>query len=360
MLIADQLKHVQAGTESQMLMLFNGLRSAGWQVELTVLRGADTIRRIWPAPVRELRVDRMSSPASWWRALRFALQTRRSGFRVVHIFLNDAAILLPPFLAMAGITVIVARRDMGFWYTAAKLRALRITRRFVSKVVANSHAVAASVVAHEGYSPSSIAVIYNGVEAGDFHKSPNGVNSESLRIGLVANIRPVKRIDDAVAGLGRVASKYPDVVLEIVGDGDATALEEQAARLELSDRVRFVGRQTDIQSRLSRYSICLLTSESEGLSNAIIEYLMAERAVICTDAGGNSEIVEHGRTGLLFPVGDVDMLATHLDTLLGDAALRKQIGEAGRKRAEELFASAKMIEKHELLYRDILQAGSST
>jgi L-malate glycosyltransferase len=359
MLVADELRTLQAGTEGQMLVLHQGLQAAGWHSELAVLRGAESVRAAWPGPVRELGITRMTSPVAWWRAWRFARRLRREGFALVHVYFNDAAVLLPPFLRLAGLKVVVSRRDMGFWYTAGTLRALRLVRRFVDRVVANSQAVADSVAVAEGYDSGKITVIYNGVWPVSTDDADPGARPAKPVIGLVANIRPVKRIEDAVAAFARVATNHPAAVLEIVGGGDATALIAQADMLGVGDRVHFAGRVTDVQSRLRQYAFCVLTSESEGLSNAIIEYSLAGRAVICSDTGGNPELVVHGETGLLYPMGDVEALATGMDRLLSDPGLCEQMGRAGRRRSAKLFAPAAMIAAHESLYRQLLGAHSS-
>jgi L-malate glycosyltransferase len=359
MLVADELRTLQAGTEGQMLVLHQGLQAAGWHSELAVLRGAESVRAAWPGPVRELGITRMTSPVAWWRAWRFARRLRHEGFALVHVYFNDAAVLLPPFLRLAGLKVVVSRRDMGFWYTAGTLRALRLVRRFVDRVVANSQAVADSVAVAEGYDSGRITVIYNGVWPVSTDDADPDARPAKPGIGLVANIRPVKRIEDAVAAFARVATNHPAAVLEIVGGGDATALIAQADMLGVGDRVHFAGRVTDVQSRLRQYAFCVLTSESEGLSNAIIEYSLAGRAVICSDTGGNPELVVHGETGLLYPMGDVEALATDMDRLLSDPGLCEQMGRAGRRRSAKLFAPAAMIAAHESLYRQLLGAHSS-
>lgn len=354
MLIADELRTLHAGTESQLLALHEGLQAAGWHSELTVLRGADSVRSAWPGPVRELGITRMASPVAWWRAWRFARRLRREGFALAHIFFNDAAILLPPFLRLAGLKVVVSRRDMGFWYTPGTLRALRRVRRFVDRVVANSRAVAGSVAAAEGYGADKITVIYNGVSPAPAGDTYPDVSAETPVIGLVANIRPVKRIEDAVTAFARIVGKHPTAVLEIVGDGDSAPLRALADTLGIGDRARFAGRVSDVQLRLRQYALCLLTSESEGLSNAVIEYMLAGRAVICSNTGGNPELIEQGMSGLLYPVGDQETLAQHMDTLLSNPQLRHRMGETGKRRAEASFTPAAMIAAHEDLYRTLL------
>ena len=359
MLIADELRTLQAGTEGQMLVLHKGLQAAGWHSELAVLRGADNVRPTWPGPVREIGITRMASPVAWWRAWRFGRRLRREGYALAHVYFNDAAVLLPPFLRLAGLKVVVSRRDMGFWYTTGTLRALRIVRGFVDRVVANSLAVADSVAVAEGYDSRNITVIYNGVWPVSIGDAYPVARPAKPVIGLVANIRPVKRIEDAVAAFARIASNHPAAVLEVVGGGDPTALEAEADKLGVGDRVHFAGRVTDVRSRLQQYAFCVLTSESEGLSNAIIEYSLAGRAVICSETGGNPELVVHGETGLLYPMGDVEALAMEMDKLLSDPELCEQMGRAGRRRSTELFAPASMISAHEALYRELLEHRSS-
>lgn len=350
-LVADQLQHLNAGTEGQLHALFLGLRKVEWEPRLFVLRGAESIRAVWPGPVEEVGIVRMASPRSWWRAWQFARSLRRNGYRLAHLFFNDTSVLLPPFLRLAGVRVVVSRRDMGFWYTRGTLRILRLAGRCVDRVIANSLAVKANVVAAEGIDSRRVDVIYNGVE---FEAAGPDALPEMPVIGLVANIRPVKRIGDAIAALARISDRHPSAMLEVVGRGNTEGLRSQAEALGVADRVRFVGQVENPRTRLVNYMVCLLTSESEGLSNAVIEYLLAGRPVICSDAGGNPELVQHGETGLLFPVGDVEQLAALLDRLLTDEALRLRYGEAGRARAGRLFGPGLMVQRHLQVYRAVL------
>ena len=353
-LVADQLQHLNAGTESQMLALYQGLCEAGWQPQLYVLRGAKHLRALWPGAVAELGIIRMASPRSWWRAWRFARDLRNDGVRLAHLFFNDTSVLLPPFLRAAGVRVIVSRRDMGFWYTPGTLRLLRVVGRWVDRVIANSQAVKTNVAAEEGIDPGRIEVIYNGAVLDFLGAGGSDVSAETPVIGLVANIRPVKRIGDAIAALARIRDRHPRAVLEVVGGGDPEALRKQADVLGIGDRVRFVGQVENPRARLAGYQVCLLTSESEGLSNAVIEYLLDSRAVICSDTGGNPELVQHDETGLLYPVADIEELAAHLDRLLSDAALRRRLGGAGRARARKLFDPGLMVQRHVQVYREVL------
>jgi glycosyltransferase involved in cell wall biosynthesis len=101
---------------------------------------------------------------------------------------------------------------------------------------------------------------------------------------------------------------------------------------------------------------CLLCSGTEGLSNVVIEYMLAGKPVVCTAVGGNPELVLEGETGRLVPVGDVPALAAALTEVLGDPSRVRQWGLAARQRALELFSAPVMIERHQRLYAEL--AGS--
>jgi hypothetical protein len=97
--------------------------------------------------------------------LRFAYALRREGYRLVHCFFNDSSLIAPFFLKLAGLRVLVSRRDMGIWYTPGVLRILRFVSRFVDRYVANSRMVGRHVQNQERVSAERITVIYNGYEA---------------------------------------------------------------------------------------------------------------------------------------------------------------------------------------------------
>jgi glycosyltransferase involved in cell wall biosynthesis len=99
--------------------------------------------------------------------------------------------------------------------------------------------------------------------------------------------------------------------------------------------------------------IPMLCSETEGLSNALIEYSAAGKPVICTAAGGNAEVVLDGVSGFVFQTGDVRYAAEQVKRLLGDPALAASMGEQGRQRVVAQFAVDGMVEQHLVLYRSL-------
>ena len=247
---------------------------------------------------------------------------------------------------------------MGYWYTPALERLLRLTRLFVTGVVVNSQAVVEMTHKKERIPKKCIHLIYNGViketqENGNL-QVPDELKPLKERGAViaivVANIRPIKRIQDAVAALGKIGLQAPNLHLVVVGAGDTSVLEDQAQGLGVSDRVHFLGARDNVNTYLSAAEIGVLCSESEGFSNSIVEYMQHGLAVICTETGGNPEAIRHNESGLLYPVGDVSRLASAMADMAANPSKRKDMGECAKKIAVDRFSVRGMVEAHEGLY----------
>ena len=353
-LVADCLIHARAGTERQLTRLGTALNGAGWECTLAVLRSSPyTDSGECPIPVECLNIGSLASPVSWWRAACFARDLRRRGISVAHLFFNDSSVLLPPFLKAAGIKVIISRRDMGFWYTPGVLRVLRQVRRFVDAVVANSEAVAAQTAASEGYPHEAIRVIHNALDP-QFGDGITAMPEKPPVVGIVANIRPVKRIQDAVEAVAGLAHEFPNLRLRIVGGGDPAPIRQCAEAAGVADRIEFTGPCENPAVEMARFTIGLLTSETEGFSNTLMEYQQLGLPVISSDGGGNPELVDHESTGLVYPVGDVPALTRCIERLLTDADLRQQLGQNGQASVKRLCDPARVLAEHQRLYQGLL------
>jgi glycosyltransferase involved in cell wall biosynthesis len=349
---ADNIAHWNAGTERQLLLLGTELSKRDWSVPLYVLNSSDAVLDgSWPDEVISLDAARVASLTTWWHVLVACRRETKRGTLAVHCFFNDSSIVVPPMSRMAGLPAIVSRRDMGFWYTPTILKILKLIRRSVATVVANCEAVRENVCRFEGFLHESVDVIYNGIAEDEL--PPRDLTGDRLVIGVVANIRPIKRLEDAIQAFAMVSRKYPTAVLRIVGGGDSSALQQLARDLAVLEYVEFPGQSLSPADEVSRFSIAMLTSESEGLSNAIIEYMLAGVPVLCSDTGGNSELILHNETGLLASVGDTDLLGILLDQLLADGALRDRLGSAARSRVLALCSTDTMVTSHTQLYERV-------
>ncbi len=170
----------------------------------------------------------------------------------------------------------------------------------------------------------------------------------------VSNFRPVKRIGDVVGVFARVAQEMPARLL-MVGDGPELSLaQRRVSELGLTGRVDFLGRQDGIEAILPAADIFLLPSDAESFGLAALEAQACEVPVVGAAAGGLPEVVEHGVTGYLAPVGDVEGMARYALMILGESERREAMGAAARSRARERFEEAAIVAQYEACYERIL------
>lgn len=362
--VIDYFGNPRAGTEGQLFNLVSGLDRDQVEPHLLVFQESPWLAEHgFPCDYTVLGHRSLSSPGTWIGLWRLARRFRSAGFRLAHIFFNDPSIICPPVFRLAGIDSLISRRDMGYWYTPALKGVLRLTGRFTKGVITNSEAVKEMTHVSEGFSREAIHVIYNGYpgEPGKGHDSDTPVEPLAtlrkegrLLMGLTANIRPIKRMQDAIAVLGKLREAVPMLDLVIIGAGENSTLKEQAAQAGVSDRVHFLGARGDVKACLGYLDIGILCSESEGFSNAIVEYLQAGLPVVCSDVGGNPEAVRDGENGFVFPMGDTGRFAEAVLRLASDPDLRKELGDAARRDAIERFDMSVMVNSHQALYRRLV------
>lgn len=147
-----------------------------------------------------------------------------------------------------------------------------------------------------------------------------------------------KRLGELLEALAIVRRERPGLRAMIAGRGPlAEELREHARRLGLADAVEFPGFVSDVAGVYAEARVFALPSQREGLSIAMTEAMAAGVPVVVTDIGEARDVVEHGRTGFLFAVGDVEAMARDIGLLLGDEALRARMGRAA---AEAVRASS--------------------
>jgi N-acetyl-alpha-D-glucosaminyl L-malate synthase BshA len=173
----------------------------------------------------------------------------------------------------------------------------------------------------------------------------------------VSNFRRVKRVLDVVRIFERVTEQV-EARLLLVGEGPERAQVEQYCREHSTcDRVHFVGSTTSIEEMLVGADLFLLPSETESFGLAALEAMSCEVPVIATAVGGLPEVVEHGVTGFLHPVGDVEAMAASAVELLRDPERRRRFGREARRQAVERFAEAAIVERYRELYRRVVGGG---
>jgi glycogen(starch) synthase len=165
-----------------------------------------------------------------------------------------------------------------------------------------------------------------------------------------------KGLDVALAAMTQIASRRPDARLVLVGDGPCRpALEHQADELGIRDKVTFTGwvapdRTAELRAEAT---LVLVPSRSEGFGLVALEAAQMARPVVASDVGGLREVVRHGVTGTLVPVGDARALASAALAFLEDPQLAARYGRAGRMRALTRFSSSRHLDAWDSLYREV-------
>ncbi len=181
--------------------------------------------------------------------------------------------------------------------------------------------------------------------------------SERARVVLnVGSLTKQKSQDTLLRAFARMASRVPEAVLWIAGEGVLEPrLKALHAELGLGERVKFLGARTDVPDLMDACDLFALSSSREGLSVTLLEAMRAERACLATQVGGNPEAVADGVTGRIVPVDDVARMASAFEDLLHDPARLAAFGAAGHARWREKFTAERMVRETEAVYRAALQ-----
>jgi len=173
---------------------------------------------------------------------------------------------------------------------------------------------------------------------------------QKCKILQIANLKNPKNHIFTIKVAKQVLSKYPDCSFHLVGkdfnDAYSSELKTKIKNENLENHVFIYGSKNDTDYIISQAAICILTSLSEGLPVALLEYGMHKKPVVCTNVGEIPNIIEHSKNGFLTDTTDTQKFATHLIALLEDAALRNTIGNSLYQTVYEGYSENKVIEKY--------------
>jgi N-acetyl-alpha-D-glucosaminyl L-malate synthase BshA len=200
-----------------------------------------------------------------------------------------------------------------------------------------------------------IEVIYNFVDVARFSKKPIDAfrrviapHGEKILVHA-SNFRGVKRVQDVVKVFAEVRKNLPAKLL-MVGDGpERPVMENLVKEFKLTEDVRFLGKQEQIEEILVVSDLFVLTSDYESFGLAALEAMAARMPVISTNAGGLPEINLHGITGFLANVGDVETMSTYAIGLLQDESKLATLKQNAFEQAQK-FDISNIVPVYEKLY----------
>ena len=292
-------------------------------------------------------------------ALRLASLVRRKGIDLIQAHNVGAGL----YSGLAGLItrrpVVTIRHGLSFGMTSPWLR--RVAGRLSTRTVCVGRAVMETARKIDFLPASKLQVIYNGVDAQNFRPDPEtrgmarrefGIPPEAPLAVAVGRLDPIKDYP----GLLKAAAMSTGLTLLIAGDGPPRGeLEGMIGELGLGGRVRLLGNRDDVPRLLQAADMFVLSSLSEGISKAILEAMSTGLAVVATNVGGNPELVEEGRTGILVPVGDPAALAQALSSLAGDPQTARAMGARGREAVLARFQVDATFRAYAELYRELVK-----
>ena len=232
--------------------------------------------------------------------------------------------------------------------------------RQVVRFIAASRAIA-DILVHDGIPRSRVTVVHDGIDvdkvmhapAADLHREfwfPKG-SPVLVNVGALVPHKGQKFLIDAMATVRR---HVPDAQFVIFGEGELRpSLEAQIRERDLQKHVVLAGFRDDVLSLTKSADLFVMSSVTEGLGSTLLDAMAMGLAVVGTSAGGIPEAVEDGVTGVLVPPGQAEALADAIVRVLGDAAARHRLGEAGQARVRAEFGVDKLVDGTLAAYRDL-------
>jgi glycosyltransferase involved in cell wall biosynthesis len=234
---------------------------------------------------------------------------------------------------------------------------LSLDRYFLNRtdrIIVPSKFLKENMIREYRFDSEKVDVIPNGINLDRFSGSKD---SKSLRkslnldlktnvIGIIANLTPVKSHDVLIRAIPEIVNTSPDTVFLLVGDGPLQKpIEDLAKQLHVSQFIKFLGYQTQVEEIIALFDIGLLCSQIEIHPVSLIEIMASGTPVVAPCVGGIPEIVSHGEHGYLFPAGDSHALADAILILLNDLKQAKKFGKQAETFVRKEFSQEIMVKR---------------
>src|SRR6202158_2240567 len=345
------------GSERQFTVLAQNLTPPQFQTHLGCVSRRGPLARNFPDAAQ----FPLGGSLFGWQSLRTRLNLsrhlRHHQVQVAHAFDFYTNLTLIPAAKLARVPVVIgSHRQLGDLMTPAQFRAQAAAFRWCDAVVCNSQAAADRLLA-AGLSPNTITVIGNALPAAAFTAAPAALPKRPgvARVVMVARMNHrYKNHSGFLRIAAQIHQRMPDVEFLLAGDGPLRQeLEREAASLGLGGSAIFLGDRQDMPAILASLDVAVLTSDSESLSNVILEALAAGLPVVAYGVGGNSELLSDQR-GALIPAGNEISFADAVERLLSDCALSQQLGRNALRFTKENFGLDRVRQRYVDLYVSLL------
>lgn len=365
LMLTDSLS--KGGTERQLLELIKGLKIGEPEMDILLVLLSDVVdyNYVYELPIKIRIVKRQTKKdITVFAKLNRLLNEFKPD--IIHTWSTMSSFYVS-FLKIfrGGIfvnnSILNAYTDMNFFHH--EFLKVRFSGFFSTILVANSKAGLCSY----RISPKEGICIYNGVDLKRFEHLKQietvemeilGRKKENLYVAaMVAAFEERKDYDTLIDAAVEACSLWPDIVFLLIGDGSQIETMKRKVPLEfLNKRILFTGNRDDIESILQIIDVGILISPSEGLSNAIIEYMTTGKPVIATKEGGTGELVKHGWNGYLVDQKNPKQIINRIDKLKNNPQQAYEMGQNGRKWIYNNLDNKTITSKYLQLYHKLLES----
>jgi glycosyltransferase involved in cell wall biosynthesis len=350
--LIDSLQN--GGTEKQLFELINHLDRDRFIPYICTLKSSGKILTELDATIIELNFCSFVNLSIYSVLKRLVSFIRNNDIDIVQTFFQDPFFLAALSKPFHKAKLVGSFRDLGFWRTRVESLKMRLAYPFFSGFIANSKAVKDHFVKIDGIHPDKIRVIYNGINLQAIPPLWDKKNKPAI-VGIVANCnRKVKRVDDFIHAAALICQDMPNTHFMVVGDGHLRQqLEDLSTTLGLGERIDFVGNVPNPLDYINRFTVGVITSETEGFCNAILEYMACGVPVVTTDAGGNPELVTNDENGYLVAVGDIESIAQKVINLLRNLNIASDFRIKNLDRVKASLTVDRMIDGTQSFYETL-------
>jgi glycosyltransferase involved in cell wall biosynthesis len=351
------------GTERQAVELLKRLNGERYDVRLAVLRKEgpfyQEIEQRFP-DVPEFPLTSFYDANAVKQLARLRRLMLREKIDILHAHDFYSSLIGAAAARLSGVRVIASQRHLKLSDRRAHKWGTRMIHRLANRILVNSQAIREHIINNDGAQPGKIVVVKNGIVPASSSNSCDelrielGLDKNVTLVGIVARLQTVKGHRFFVEAAVEVLRSRPNAHFVLVGDGPLrTEIENQAARLGISDHVHLLGDRSDTSRLVSAFDLLVLASLHEGLPNAVMEAMGAGVAVVATSVGGTKELIIDGETGYLAPPANSAALADRIIFALGDESHRDEIVSAARLKITSAFGIEKMVRSVEALYDEM-------
>jgi glycosyltransferase involved in cell wall biosynthesis len=332
------------GKERRLVELVKGLKSSGIDCQLTLLKNGIHYTDVFETGVN-IHVLKRKFAKDLRPFLSFFKLCREYNPDIIHVWGNLAALYAIPAKVLLKIPMLNSQITDAPLAARWSLLENTLPFYFSDLLISNSYA---GLRAYEIKNSEGV-VIQNGF---DFNRISNLEDPRKVRarfhietdhvVGMVASFSPLKDYNTYLAGAEKVLCTRQDVTFLCIGAGNYSSYLGIIPP-KFSDRIKFIRPQAKVESLMNICDVGVLATYTEGIPNAVLEFMALGKAVVVTDGGGTNELVVNGETGFLINSRSPQELAGKVSYLLDHHRERAVMGSEGRRRIQEQFNLDKMI-----------------